>query len=86
MMATVTLTMDEYHALLAMVGEIKEGEGAHEEAVEAKKKRKKTSRDKKMSKALRQANDKARKNNGDFRKGWDQGRCMTLAHKLCDKM
>jgi len=59
---------------------------AFEDTAQEKKKRKKTARDKKMSKALRQANDKARKNNGDFRKGWNQSRCMTLAHKLCGKM
>jgi hypothetical protein len=81
-MPHVTMTMDEYHQLLAMVGEIKEGEGAHEEAVEAKRSRKKTSRDRKMSTALRQANDRGRKRNGDLRKGWNQSRIMKLAHKL----
>lgn len=59
---------------------------AFEDTKQEKKKRKKTARDRKMAKALRQANERARKNNGDFRKGWDQSRCMTLAHKLCNKM
>jgi len=59
---------------------------AFEDTKQEKKKRKKTPRDKKMSRALQAANDRARKNNGDFRKGWNQSRCMTLAHKLCNKM
>ena len=37
------MTVEEYHELLRMVGEIREGEGAHEEAVEAKKKPRKKS-------------------------------------------
>jgi len=41
-MAKVEMTMDEYHDLLRMVGEIKESEGAHEQAVEKKKKMKKS--------------------------------------------
>jgi len=36
------MTVEEYHDLLRMVGEIKESEGAHEQAVEKKKKMKKS--------------------------------------------
>ena len=39
-MANVTLTLEEYHALMRLVESERESEGAHEEAVVVKKKRK----------------------------------------------
>jgi len=51
-----------------------------------KKTRKTTQNDRKMSKALQEANRKAKKTNGDFRKGWDQSRLMKEAHRLKRKM
>tara|TARA_Y100000356_G_C11244632_1_gene283188 strand:- start:532 stop:1101 length:570 start_codon:yes stop_codon:yes gene_type:complete len=48
--------------------------------------RKKTSTDKKMSKALRLANEKFRKKNGSLRKGATQAQIMRYAHKLVKKM
>lgn len=47
-----------------------------------KRTRRSTSGDKAMSRALAQVNKKARKSNGDFRKGWNQSRVMTAAHKI----
>jgi len=47
--------------------------------------RKKTSRDRAMSRGLREAQAKARKKNGDFKKGWDQARVMKEAHRLARK-
>jgi hypothetical protein len=41
-MASVTLTLDEYHALMRLVESERESEGAHEQAVEKKKKMKKS--------------------------------------------
>ena len=35
-----------------------------------------------MSRAMKKANDKARKKDGSFRKGWDQSRMMSYAHKI----
>jgi hypothetical protein len=35
-----------------------------------------------MAAALREANKKARKKNGDFRKGYNQRRVMSMAHKI----
>jgi len=35
-----------------------------------------------MAKALRQANAKARKKNGSFKKGYDQARVMRMAHQI----
>ena len=51
-----------------------------------KRTRKKTGTDKMMSKALRQANDKFRKANGQLRKGATQAQIMRYAHKLVRKM
>lgn len=48
-----------------------------------KRTRKKTKMDRTMSSCLKQANAKARKINGKFKKGWDQARTMSYAHKLC---
>lgn len=48
--------------------------------------RKKTSTDKKMSKALRLANEKFRKKNGSLRKGATQAQIMRYAHKLLKRM
>ena len=44
-----------------------------------KRTRKKTKRDKAMSRGLREAQAKARKKNGDFKKGWNQSRVMKEA-------
>lgn len=53
---------------------------------ETKRTRKKTAGDRKMKKALEQANAKARKKNGELRKGWNQSRIMKTAHKLKRQM
>lgn len=51
-----------------------------------KRTRKKTGTDKMMSKALRQANEKYRKTNGQLRKGATQAQIMRYAHKLVRRM
>ena len=51
-----------------------------------KRTRKKTATDKKMSKALRQANEKFRTSKGKLRKGATQAQIMRYAHKLLRKM
>ena len=51
-----------------------------------KRTRKKTGTDKMMSKALRQANDKFRKKNGQLRSGATQAQIMRYAHKLVRRM
>lgn len=50
-----------------------------------KRTRKKTKMDKTMSRCLKEANTRGKLKNGKFRKGWDQRRIMTFAHKLCKK-
>ena len=54
--------------------------------IKAKRTRKKTKMDRTLSKRLKMANAKAHLKNGKFRKGWDQSRIMTYAHKLCRKL
>jgi hypothetical protein len=51
-----------------------------------RKTRKRTKTDKNMSKALRLANEKFRKKNGQLRKGATQAQIMRYAHKLLRKM
>ena len=53
--------------------------------INGKRTRKKTKMDKSMSKHLKMANAKARKKNGSMKKGWNQGRIMKEAHRLCRK-
>jgi len=91
MMADVTMSLDEYESLraMAMNGSCPGCSGSPPPEVSSKKKRrsrKKSSSDKKMSKALKEATAKAKKKNGDFKKGWDQSKLMTYAHKLKKKM
>ena len=43
-------------------------------------------KDPKMAKALKMANDKARKKNGSYKKGYDQAKLMSLAHKIRRKL
>ena len=53
--------------------------------LKVKRTRKKTKMDRTMSKCLKMANAKARKKNGQLKKGWSQGRIMKEAHRLCRK-
>ncbi len=41
---------------------------------------------KKLSKALKESNKRARKKNGSFKKGWDQRRVMSTAQKIARRM
>ena len=80
------LTFDEYMDLRRLLDSAKESEGATL-AIETSKPKRRRSRgarssDKKMSKALAQANAELRKNNGDLRKGVTQADVMTRAHRI----
>ena len=92
MMADVTMSLDEYEQMraMAMSGQcIGCANASSVPEVSTRKKRrsrKKSSSDKKMSRALKEATSKAKKKNGDFKKGWDQSKLMTYAHKLKKKM
>tara|TARA_Y100000296_G_C5010856_1_gene175021 strand:+ start:321 stop:608 length:288 start_codon:yes stop_codon:yes gene_type:complete len=54
--------------------------------VKKKTKRGATAASRKLAKALKQVNKKARKVNGDFKKGYSQSRVMRDAHKLAKRM
>jgi hypothetical protein len=41
---------------------------------------------KKLSRALKEANKKARKKNGSFKKGWDQRRVMSTAQRIARRL
>jgi len=58
------------------------------EAGKVKRKRSKKQRanDKKKSKAWAQANSEGRKNNGEYRSGWDQKRIALRANKILKKL
>jgi hypothetical protein len=58
------------------------------EAGKVKRKRSKKQRanDKKKSQAWAQANSEGRKNNGDFRAGWNQKRVATRANKILRRL
>lgn len=54
--------------------------------VKRKVKRGATKASKKLGRALKEINKKARKKNGDLKKGYTQGRIMKDAHKLAKRM
>lgn len=54
--------------------------------VKRKVKRGATKASRKLGKALKEVNRKARKKNGDFKKGYSQSRVMRDAHKLARRM
>ena len=83
-MADVTMTLEEYEALRRLITSERESEGATLAASEPKPKRRK--KNKKLGKALRQANSKLRLKNGSLRKGKTQADVMKLAHRLMKKM
>ena len=51
--------------------------------VKEKVKRGSTKASRKLSSALKTVNKKARKKNGDFKKGYNQSRLMKEAHRMC---
>ena len=85
MMATVTLTLDEYEALRALIGSERESEGAIEEArVEGKPKRKPTAANRAYSKAFKKLKSKYMKKSGGWKKN-GFANCCKASHKMCKK-
>ena len=81
-MGTVTLTTEEYESLLRLQSSERESEGARLAARKSKSRRRRGRTAKGMGAALKEANKRARKKNGEFRKGYDQKRVMQMAHKI----
>lgn len=81
----VSMAVDPAGNLAALLGRISRGDFTPPGNPEPKRTRRKTKRDKAMSRGLREAQAKARKKNGDFKKGWNQARVMKEAHRLARK-
>ena len=93
-MAEVRMTLEEYEALRRMISSERESEGAElanrmdstVSAASNKPKRKASPRDRAMRIAIKEANARYRKKNGQFRSGRSQADVMRLANKLADRM
>lgn len=89
-MAEVRMTLEEYDALRRMISSERESEGAaladREDSPGDKPKRKPSARDRAMRIAIKEANTRYRKKNGQFRAGRTQADVMRLANKLADRM
>jgi len=67
-MATVTLTLDEYEALRALIGSERESEGAMEEAKATKPKRKASAYNRKYAAAFSKVKNQYMKKGGGWKK------------------
>jgi len=83
-MATVTLTLDEYEALRALIGSERESEGAMEQAAAAKPKRKPTAANRAYSRAFKKLAPKFKLKNGSWKKN-GFANCCKASHKMCKK-
>jgi hypothetical protein len=85
------LTPDEYMALMRLVTSERESEGSSlsqrkEEPKKRRRSKKQRAADKKSSEAFRLANERGRKKDGSFKKGYDQARIASVAQRLKKKM
>lgn len=86
-MVEVTMTMEEYLTLInGLSGNDMMMEPAAADNQVMPKKRKKTKRDRAMKIAVKEANTRYRKKNGQLRAGRTQADVMKLANKLADRM
>lgn len=86
-MVEVTMTMEEYLTLISgLSGEDMAMAPAAADPEPMPKKRKKTKRDRAMKIAVKEANTRYRKKNGQLRAGRTQADVMRLANKLADRM
>ena len=84
MMATVTLTLDEYEALRSLIGSERESEGAIEAVASAKPKRKPTAANRAYSRAFKKLAPKFKKKAGGWKKDGFK-HCCKAAHQMCKK-
>ena len=82
-MATVTLTLDEYEALRALIGSERESEGATL-AAEEKKPRKASAYSKRYGKEFKKVSSSYKKKNGQWMKNGFRD-AVRAAHKLAKK-
>lgn len=81
-MAHVTLTLDEYEALRSLISSERESEGAIEEVVATKAKRKPTAANRRYAAAFEKSLPRFMKKNGGWKKNGFRN-CSRAAHKLC---
>lgn len=84
MMATVTLTLEEYEALRALIGSERESEGAEEVVRTTKPKRKANAYNRKYAAAFKKVKGKFMKKNGGWKKDGFKF-ANRAAHKMCKK-
>lgn len=84
-MAQVTMTMEEYLALVNGLSGNVESARAEVPVIQDKPKRR-SKKNPKLKKALTEANRRMRLKNGKLRKGKTQSDVMKLAHRLLKKM
>lgn len=84
-MAQVTMTMEEYLALVNGLSGNVQTAGEEVPVVQNKPKRR-SKKNPKLKKALTEANRRMRLKNGKLRKGKTQSDVMKLAHRLLKKM
>jgi hypothetical protein len=80
-MADVTMTLEEYEALRAMIGMT-----TPSAAAEPVPKKRRSKKNPKLKRALVEANRRMRLKSGKLRKGRTQADVMRLAHRLMKKM
>tara|TARA_Y100001963_G_C6613390_1_gene368147 strand:+ start:135 stop:401 length:267 start_codon:yes stop_codon:yes gene_type:complete len=85
-MPEVTMSIEEYLALIDQSNNKKQIAPPGMTFKATVKPKRKGTPDPKMAKALKMANERARKKNGGYKKGFDQSKLMSLAHKLRRKM
>ena len=83
-MATVTLTLDEYEALRALIGSERESEGAMEEVATSKPKRKPTAANRAYSRAFKKLAPSFKLKSGSWKKN-GFANCCKASHKMCKK-
>lgn len=84
-MAEVTMSLEEYLALLERQGIIAPGSKDRAPGPQSLKRKAKIrvgKKDPKMARALRKANAMGRKKSGGFKKGWSQAKIMKKAHQI----
>ena len=77
--------MEEYQALLRLQSSERESEGARLSQRSRKPRKRKGKPLRGMKSAMKKAHARAKKKDGSFRKGWDQSRLMSYAHKVRGK-
>ncbi|MHA1170309.1 MAG: hypothetical protein ACTSRU_20980 [Candidatus Hodarchaeales archaeon] len=80
------MTIDEYMALRRLISSEKEAEGTDMSFQEKRRQRRTSGYTKELGRQIRKVREKATLKNGTLRKGWDESKIMTEAHKQTRRM